>query len=160
MAKQAIALTYKVPLPLVTVDATSFNNYTEAKLAFYDDAVIPLFDTIFGELGDWLMPRYDLDPTEVRITYNLEQVTNLVMRRNRELKIRRESNVETVNELRADIAGLDDQDGGDSIYLPATMVPIEQMEDLHDEPEVDPRVIPDPDLEEDPEQIALRELDQ
>jgi HK97 family phage portal protein len=142
MAKEAIALTYKVPLPLITIDATSFNNYTEAKLALFDDAVIPLFQSIYGELGLWLLPRYGLDPREVRITYDLEQVTALTMRRNAELKLRRESNIEALNELRREIAGLDDIEGGDEILVPATMVPVSMVKELAEVEDEEPELTP------------------
>jgi len=48
MAQRAVALQYKVPLPLITTDASTFNNYKEAKSALYDDAVLPLADRIFA----------------------------------------------------------------------------------------------------------------
>lgn len=123
MAKQAVALQYKVPLPLITVDATSFNNYKEAKSALYDDAVLPLASRIFGGMTDFLMPRYGLDPAKVRITYDIDQVTALASRRSEELKLRKELNIESVNEMRA-LIGREPVEGGDNILAPATMIPI------------------------------------
>lgn len=123
MVKQSIALQYKFPLPLVTVDAASMNNYQISKMAVYDDAILPLADRIFGGLSDFLLPRYGLDPAKVRITYNIDQITALSGRRNEELKLRRELNLESTNELRTMI-GRESIDNGDQILVNASMVPL------------------------------------
>ena len=123
MARTAVALQYKFPLPLLSTDASTFNNYKEAKAALYDDAVLPLADRIFGGLSDFLLPRYGLDPAKIRITYDLDQITALAGRRNEELKLRRELNLETVNEMRT-LIGREPVDGGDVVMAPATMIPI------------------------------------
>lgn len=123
MAKEAVALQYKFPLPLLSTDATTFNNYKEAKAALYDDSVLPLADRIFGGLSDFLLPRYGLDPSKVRITYSMDQITALASRRNEELKLRRELNLETLNEMRG-LIGKEPVDGGDTVMMPATLVPV------------------------------------
>lgn len=123
MARQAVAMQYKFPLPLLSTDASTFNNYKEAKAALYDDAVLPLADRIFGGLSDFLLPRYGMDPARVRLTYDMDQITALSSRRNEELKLRRELNLETLNELRTMI-GREPAANGDTILVPATMVPL------------------------------------
>lgn len=123
MARTAVALQYKFPLPLLSTDAATFNNYKEAKAALYDDAVLPLADRIFGGLTDFLMPRYGLDPSKVRITYDIDQITALAGRRNEELKLRKELNLETLNEMRTMI-GREEVDGGDVVLAPANMIPV------------------------------------
>ncbi len=123
MAKEAVALQYKFPLPLLSTDATTFNNYKEAKAALFDDAILPLADRIFGGLSDFLLPRYGLDPSKVRLTYDMDQITALASRRNEELKLRKDLNLETLNEQRSSI-GREAVDGGDVVLVPATMVPL------------------------------------
>lgn len=123
MARTAVALQYKFPLPLLSTDASTFNNYREAKTALYDDAVLPLADRIFGGLSDFLLPRYGLDPAKIRITYDLDQITALAGRRNEELKLRKDLNIETVNELRTMI-GREPVDGGDTVMAPSTLIPV------------------------------------
>lgn len=123
MSRQAVALQYKVPLPLIFLDATSFNNYKEAKAALFDDAVLPLADRIFGGLSDFLLPRYGLDPAKVRLTYDMDQITALSNRRNEELKLRKELGLESLNEMRTMI-GREAADNGDVILVPANMVPL------------------------------------
>ena len=123
MARIAVALQYKFPLPLLSTDASTFNNYKEAKAALYDDAVLPLADRIFGGLSDFLLPRYGLDPAKFRITYNMDQITALTSRRNEELKLRKELGLENDNELRT-LIGREPYEGGDIFYKSATMVPV------------------------------------
>jgi len=123
MAKQAVALQYRVPLPLITVSAATLNNYKEGKLALFDDAVLPLADRIYGGLSDLLLPRFGEDPSKTQITYDMDTITALAVRRNEELKLRRDLNLESTNEMREAI-GREPVEGGDHILAPATMVPI------------------------------------
>lgn len=122
MARTAVALQYKFPLPLLSTEAATFNNYKEAKAALFDDAVLPLADRIFGGLSDFLLPRFGLDPSKVRITYSMDQITALTSRRNEELKLRRELNLESLNEMRT-LIGREPVDGGDVVMAPANMIP-------------------------------------
>lgn len=123
MAKQAVALQYKVPLPLITTDAATFSNVATSRLALYDDAILPLADRIFSGLTELLIPRYQQDPAQVMITYDLDSITALSGRRNEELKLRRDLNIETLNEFRTAI-GREAVEGGDVVLAPATMLPV------------------------------------
>lgn len=135
MAQRAVALQYKVPLSLITTDASTFNNYLESKLALYDDAVLPLADRVFAGLTSLLVPRFGLDPNQVKITYDEDRITALEKRRNENLKLRKDLNLETTNEMRESI-GKDPIEGGYSIYIPSSMVPI--GEDPFSEPDPEP----------------------
>jgi len=123
MSKQAVALQYKVPLPLVTNESSTFNNLGNSWLALFDNAVLPTADRIFDGLTNLLMPRYGEDPAEVKITYDIDSITALAVRRNEELKLKRELNLESLNELRASI-GREPVEGGDQVLAPANMIPI------------------------------------
>lgn len=124
MAQKAVALTYHVPLPLVSDERQTLDNYGIGKVAIYDDAVIPLSRVIFGGLGELLLPRYGLDPTEARITFDPDQVTALVSRRNDELLKRAQLNVDTKNELRAFVGKESVGPQGDVLLVPSTLVPL------------------------------------
>ena len=123
IAQASIAMQYKFPLPLLSNKASTFNNYKEAKLALYDDAVLPLADRIYGALTSFLMPRYGLDPSKTRITYDIDDITALAVRRNEELKLRKELGVESDNEIRGMI-GREPYQGGDTVYKPANLLPV------------------------------------
>lgn len=122
LAQQSVAMVYRVPLPLISADRQTLNNYREAKLALYDDAVLPLMKRIYGGLSDFLFPRFDLDPRRAELTINPDDVTALVSRRNDEMMKRKQIGVETDNELRK-ILGREPYEGGDIVYKPASMVP-------------------------------------
>lgn len=123
MAKYAVAMQYNVPLPLITNDAQTFNNYGTANLALYDDAILPLASRIFGGLSIMLLPRYGLDPSKYRIGVDIDAITALSLRRNEELKLRKELNIDNDNELRA-LIGSAPYDGGDTYFKPANLIPV------------------------------------
>ncbi len=122
MAQRAVALQYKVPLPLMSTDAATFTNFKESRAALYTDAVLPLADRIFDGLTDLLMPRYGLDPNDYRITYDTTKIAALAALALEQLKLRKEINIESDNELRASI-GRKPYTGGDVILKPANLIP-------------------------------------
>lgn len=123
VAKESVAMTYRVPLPLISTVNMTLSNYKEAKTALYDDAVIPLASRILGSLSRFLLPRYGLDPEKARICINPDDIPALVSRRNDELGKRAKLNIETDNELRGMI-GREPYEGGDQVYKPATLIPV------------------------------------
>jgi HK97 family phage portal protein len=122
-AQEAIFLRYKIPLPLVSMDASTFNNMEQAVYHLYDRAVLPNFQKVMNGLGRMLFPRYGLDPSSVKLTYNPESISALQERRLDELKKRRDVNIETVNELRQLLPNREPLEGGDVFYQNATLVP-------------------------------------
>jgi hypothetical protein len=123
-ASQAIYQRYKIPLPLVTTEATTFNNMSTAIELLYDMAVLPLADTMFAGLSMFLLPRYGLDPAKVQITYNPESINALKQRRLNEIEQRKKIGIETINELREQLPNRDRVQGGDVVLQPATLIPV------------------------------------
>lgn len=134
-ASQAIYLRYNIPLPLVTLKASTFNNMKTANEFFYDKAVLPTADKILGGLSKFLLPRYGLDPSKVQITYDRESIQALKQRQLDELEQRGKIGIETDNELRSFLVNREPYEGGDNHYKPATLVVV--GEDLFTEPEPD-----------------------
>lgn len=123
MAADVVALQYNVPLPLMSNDSSTFNNFKEANLALYDWAVLPLFDKLFSALGAWLLPRYGLDPRKNRLTFDPLSIPALRARILEELEKRSKIGIESDNELRASIA-LEPYEHGDIMYKAANLVPV------------------------------------
>lgn len=115
---------YRIPLPLITTTAAKFNNMQMAVEQLYDFAVLPHADIMFAGLSRFLIPRYGLDPNNNWITYNPESITALMSRRLNQLEQRRKMNLETADELRADISREPLQEGGNILYQPANLVPV------------------------------------
>lgn len=124
VAREALFLRYKIPLPLVSNDAATDNNMGHAVYHLYDRAVLPLADVLLDGLGRFLLPRYGLDPSRVSLTFNPESIDALVDRRVKMLLDRQKLGVETINELRAQLPNREPIEGGDALYQPSTLVPV------------------------------------
>lgn len=124
-SKDVIFTRFKIPLPLISTDATTYNNMETAIENLYDWAVIPTYERMSKGLSRVLLPRYNLDPNEYTLTYNPEEIPALMTRRLNELKKRREINVETIDEYRSLIAGREDlKEGGNFVYIGSNQAPI------------------------------------
>ena len=53
-----VASAFGVPLPLIDNDASTFNNYEQAKERLYTDTVIPMMQEFIDALGHWMLPAY------------------------------------------------------------------------------------------------------
>lgn len=124
VASNAIYMRYKIPLPLVTSDAATYNNMRTAIEMLYDFAVLPHADTLFAGLTKFLLPRFRLDSRQYRLTYNPDTITALMQRKLDQLKMRKDIAVETINELRSFIPNREDIEGGDMLYQPANLIPV------------------------------------
>lgn len=132
-SSNAIYMRYGVPLPLVSADRQTFNNFDRAIEDFYDRSVLPYTNILFSGLTKMLRRRYD--NSFKRITYNPESILALKGRMMNEIKIRRDINIETVNELREGLPNREPIEGGDIFYQPATLIPV--GEDIFQEEKVD-----------------------
>lgn len=113
---------YKIPLPLVNAENMTLANMATAKLNLYDNCVIPLANRLLRELTLFLAPRFKLGENDLIIA-NLDQVSALQPRRNEQLKVKKELNIYTINELRADSGDLAIAEGGDIVYIANNLVP-------------------------------------
>ena len=123
VAREAIFLRYKIPLPLVSMDASTFNNMEQAVFHLYDRAVLPNFQKIMNGLQKMLFPRYGIDEGH-KLTFNPESISALQSRRLDELQKRKDIGIETDNELRQFLPNREPYEGGDVHYKPATFVPV------------------------------------
>lgn len=119
---ETLLLTYNLPLSLFSLQASTMNNYQTGLEAIYDDAVIPLSKTLYGGFARDLFPKFGLSP-DVKLTFDKDNVSALVMRRNNEVKLRKEIGVESDNELRG-MLGREPYKGGNVMYKPSSEIPI------------------------------------
>jgi phage portal protein BeeE len=124
MAAMAVYLRYKIPLPLVMNEASTFNNMETAIGLLYDHAVLPTADVVFAGITDFLFPRFNIDPLKERVTYNPESIEPLKKRRLEEIKTRKSIAVETTNELRSLLPNREPIENGDTLYQPVNLVPV------------------------------------
>ena len=154
MSATDIAMCFGVPSQLVGVpDAQTYANVAEARLALYEETIIPLLRLIQSDLNEWLFPQFD---DRLRFEYNIDAIPALAERRRRiyeNITSAVREGIITRNEAREQI-GLSPIDGGDDIYISATLFPLGS--EVPEEPE-DPLLDEVDDLDE--EEKALSDID-
>ena len=122
VASDAIYLRYEIPLPLISTDASTYNNMENALFDFYENTVLPLADILLSGISKVILPRYGID--DMTLTYDPESINLLIRQKLKEIKERRDINIESINELRSLIPNKEDVDGGEVIYQNATLIPL------------------------------------
>jgi len=107
-----IAIAFNVPPQLLGINGdNTYSNMQEARLALWEENIIPLLDKYADALSNWLSHWYQED---LHIDFDRESISVLTQRReNLWSKIER-ANFMTINEKRA-FVGLGPIEGGDNI---------------------------------------------
>ncbi len=137
--REAICAAYGVPLPMVQVmaDATLANLDT-SRQQFWEDTVIPLLDNFAAGFNRVLAPAFG-KPGELRVCYDLSGVR--VLREDfgakvTQLKDMVMSGVPLNAALKRLEMDIEDVEGGDDGFIPATMVPLKDAASIANEPKV------------------------
>ncbi len=116
-----VALAFNVPPQLVGIpDAQTYSNVREARLAFYDDAVLPLLAMVEDELNNWLAPSFGAN---LSLAFDRDGIEALSLRRERKWATVKDADFLTVNEKRQAV-GFAPVGGGDVILVPAAQLPL------------------------------------
>jgi len=124
-AAREIATVYRTPAQLVGIlgDQT-FNNYKEARAAFYEDTVIVLLDALVDELNSWLAPDFGKG---TEIFYDINSIPALEGRRMERMKALETVTFMSDNEKRG-VMGMPDYDpkstGADLLFTPVGSIPV------------------------------------
>jgi HK97 family phage portal protein len=98
VSAREIALAFHVPSQLIGVNGSlTFSNFEQARLAFFDDAVLPLLDNVKDNLNNWLAPQFGHD---IHIDYDIDRIEALAPRRQQVWDRLMQSDFMTVNEKR------------------------------------------------------------
>ena len=133
--KQEICEVFGVPTQLLGIEGSNtYANYSEARMAFYLDTVMPLTDLYFSELNRWLAPEFG---ENVEICYDKESIEALKPMFVEDTRMKMESGVMTVNEKR-ELIGLEPSKSAeaDEIFMDSNKIPLD-FDSSMDEPEVD-----------------------
>ena len=124
MAAKDIALCFGVPSQLIGIpDAQTYANVQEARLALYEETIMPLARRVESDLNEWLSPMYG---DEIRIEYDFEAVPAITERRRRiyeNVTAAVREGIISRNEARERL-GLEPIDGGDDVYIAANLFPL------------------------------------
>tara|TARA_A100001391_G_scaffold196867_1_gene176165 strand:+ start:594 stop:2696 length:2103 start_codon:yes stop_codon:yes gene_type:complete len=124
MSATDIALCFGVPSQLVGVpDGQTYSNVAEARLALYEETIIPHLKLIQSDLNEWLVPMFS---DNLEFCYDLDAIPALAERKRKTYEnITQAVNagIMTRNEAR-EVIGLSPVDGGDDIYINAALMPI------------------------------------
>ena len=109
-AARDIALAFGVPPQLLGIPGdNTYSNLVEARIALWEQTVIPMVENVSDALNNWLVPMFGND---FRLTYDLDKVSALSSRRESIWGRLESANFMTVNEKRH-FVGLDPIEGGD-----------------------------------------------
>ncbi len=111
-----IALAFGVPPLLLGLPGdNTYANYREARLAFWEDTVVPLLTHLRDALNIWLAPSYG---DNLALEFDLDEVSALTLRREAKFDMLRKADFLTANEKRH-AAGYGDVQGGDVLHMRA-----------------------------------------
>lgn len=109
VSAREIALAFHVPPQLIGIDGSmTFANFEQARLALFDDAVLPLLGHFRDELNNWLAPQFGDD---IFVGFDTDKVEALAPRRERIWERVTKADFMTVNEKRKAL-GLDALEDG------------------------------------------------
>lgn len=114
-------------------DSSTYNNMSEAKLALYEETVIPTVCSYYEELSNFINYHNGIDPMgknaakAIQIVPDLKSVSALIPRRESARATARAdmtAGLLTINEARAEIGYPPVPEGGDEILIPMGKLPL------------------------------------
>ena len=133
MAAKDIALCFGIPSQLIGIpDSQTYANVQEARLALYEETIIPLAMRVCSDLNEWLAPSFGDDIT---IQYDIDSIPAMTERRRRVYENVTSAVREGIisrNEAREKL-GLSPIDGGDEVFIAANLFPLGGVEVAQDE---------------------------
>jgi HK97 family phage portal protein len=126
MSATDIALCFGVPSQLVGVpDAQTYANVAEARLALYEETIIPHLRKIASDLNEWLVPMFG---ENLHLEFDIDSIPALSERRKKiyeNVTSAVREGIMTRNEARK-IVGLEPIDGADGLYISANLFPLNE----------------------------------
>jgi len=121
MSARDISLAFGVPPIILNIPGDStFNNYKEARLALYEDTIIPILELIRTEFNRWLVPRWG---TDLYLDFDIDSIQAISEKRSEKYSSLNQIQFLTINEKRESV-GYGPIDGGDELLVPSGQIPI------------------------------------
>ena len=139
MSAKDIALIFGVPSQLIGIkDTQTYSNFSEAKLALYNETIIPLLDRLQSDLNEWLTPQFGSD---LYLKFDYDSIPAIAEQRKRVFESvigGVQNGILTRNEARHQL-GFDSIKGADELLVPSNLMPLsfaEQTDEDVKPPEV------------------------
>ena len=117
-----IALAFGVPPMLLGIRGdNTYANYSEARLSFWEDTVLPLVTHIAGDLNGWFKDDFE----GVTLVPKLSEIPAIVDKRMTLWGMADASNDLTINEKRK-LKGFEPIEGGDQLLVTGAMIPLSE----------------------------------
>ena len=160
MAATDIAMCFGVPSQLVGVpDAQTYANVAEARLALYEETIIPHLRKIESDLNEWLVPMFG---ESLEFCFDIDKIPALAERTKRtyeNITSAVREGIMTRNEAREHI-GLSPIDGADELYISANLFPIgEEPTPPADNPLIEDELDAYDDEETEEDEKAISDID-
>lgn len=118
-AARDVALAFGVPPQLLGIPGdNTYANYSEARLAFWEDTVIPLLSFIASDWTAWLADPYGLE-----FRPDMDQVPAIADKKHTLWEMADRSMDLTINERRI-LKGFEEIEGGDVLLVNASQIPL------------------------------------
>jgi HK97 family phage portal protein len=130
-----VALAFGYPPVLLGIQGDStYNNQQEARLALYEETVLPIMDFVRDEFNNWLTPKFGDD---LRLDYDRDSIQALAPRREAVWSKMKDASWLTENEKR-EATGYEPVEGGDTLLVPAGLIPLDQALEVPTQDFIDP----------------------
>lgn len=140
ISAREVALAFGYPPILLSIQGDStFANVKEARLALYEDTVLPTMDFIRDEFNNWLVPAFGDD---LFLDYDRDSIPALAIKRQAIFDRVNTATFLTINEKR-DATDFEPVSDGDTILVPAGLIPLELAVESFDDEPVEPDDDPD-----------------
>lgn len=114
-----VALAFGVPPQLLGIPGdNTYSNYSEARLAFWEDTALPLLYMVVTDWNNWLGSLYG-----VEIRPDVDSIPAIAEKRLRMWQMADASNDLTINERRA-LKGYGPVPGGDNVFVSSAQIPL------------------------------------
>lgn len=132
-----IAMVFGVPSMLLGIPGdNTYSNYQEARQSFYEDTLIPLDAVIVEHVSRWLLPSFGDD---LMIVQDIENLPAMAAKRKERWDAVGASTWMTLNEKRKAV-GMEEypDENADKIWVPTTIMPMDQAVAMPDTAEGGP----------------------
>ena len=118
-----VAMIYGVPPQILAIPGdNTYSNYQEARLALYQDTILPMNDSLIDSLNSWLCPAFG---DGITIVQDISRLPALAPMREKTWASVAAATWMTINEKRAATGlGKLEQPEADALYIASSMVPL------------------------------------